>query len=296
MDEAAREQTTPQRKMSHVVPATLLGLLQSGLGQIYLGVAARALWVLALLGTVLLVAGVAGLLSRFSGYVSAMVFALVAHVGLAVDAAVVAWKRGRVRRSYNRWFVLPLVALLLVGAWSGFLKLHASVLGFSVSRIPSRSMAPTFLVGDSILFDTRCCSDDRHPRRGDIIVFKHPEEPAVSYVKRVVGLGGDELEISGGRLVVNGEAIVEPYLLDGNVIPIVKTVVPQGHLYVLGDNRERSSDSRVWGPLRADLVIGRVTTILYSPSRRKLGLGLEKAWTVAPPRSRGVSPTGPQPE
>lgn len=96
-------------------------------------------------------------------------------------------------------------------------------------------------------------------RRGDIIVFRFPLDPTKSYIKRVVGLPGDTVELQEGRLLINGRRVVEPYVLpeysDRSSYPPV--TVPAGHYYVLGDHRNTSNDSRTWGTVQGDFVIGK---------------------------------------
>src|SRR5262249_45824521 len=132
-------------------------------------------------------------------------------------------------------------------------------------------------IGDYILYDTHCCTAARLPQRGDVVVFRYPGDPSISYAKRVVGIGGDRLEICQGKLTVNGEPVAESYLAGRNPA-LNQTIVPQGELYVLGDNRERSSDSRVWGTVKAGSVRGRVTCVLYSPSRKQFALPVANPW------------------
>jgi signal peptidase I len=118
-------------------------------------------------------------------------------------------------------------------------------------RIPSESMVPTLEVGDRVLankFVYRFWS----PKRGDIVVFDSVDEGEdQTLIKRVVGLEGDEIQVQGGVLYVNGEPQKEPYLNED--LPFVgfygPTVVPKGNIFVMGDNRANSADSRVFGPL-----------------------------------------------
>jgi signal peptidase I len=107
------------------------------------------------------------------------------------------------------------------------------------------------------------------PERGDIVVFHFPLDPEKRYIKRVIGLPGDTIEARDGRIYVNGVALDEPYLAaspnyDG------RWQVEEGHVFVLGDNRNNSNDSKNWGSLDMDAIIGKAVLIYWPPEN--LGL------------------------
>lgn len=104
-------------------------------------------------------------------------------------------------------------------------------------------------------------------KRGDVVIFKYPCDPTKNYVKRVIGLPGDTVEIRHGLMYVNGERLHEPYkqfAAHGNYGP---ERVQQGKLFVLGDNRDQSNDSRYWGELPLNLVEAKAI-MLYWPLDR----------------------------
>ena len=106
----------------------------------------------------------------------------------------------------------------------------------------------------------------RDVQRGDVIVFKFPAEPETDYIKRVVGVPGDTLEIRKGIVYVNGERVDDPYVkeayrLQDSYPPFT---VPEASYWVMGDHRDRSSDSRVWGFVSRDLIKGRALLIWWS--------------------------------
>ena len=152
-------------------------------------------------------------------------------------------------------------------------------------KIPSGSMIPTLLIGDHILvnkfiYGTKIPLTDkkiliwRSPEKGDIIVFKYPENPKKDFIKRVIATGGDVIEEKDKTVYVNGKALIEPYAhhfdqsvrLAGhdprdNFGPIV---VPQGKLFVMGDNRDQSYDSRYWGFVDLKDIRGKALVIYWS--------------------------------
>jgi signal peptidase I len=130
--------------------------------------------------------------------------------------------------------------------------------------IPSPSMVPTLEVGDRVLVNKLSYKfHDVH--RGDVVVFERPpnttsgpDDEIKDLIKRVVGVGGDRLETRDGDLYVNGERIEEPYLEPGTTTNMQQPVtVPEGAVFVMGDNRENSEDSRVFGPIDEDTIVGR---------------------------------------
>ena len=148
---------------------------------------------------------------------------------------------------------------------------------FQQSKIPSGSMEDTLLIGDYIMVNRYVFSPAesawekallpvRDVRRGDVIVFKFPEEPETDYIKRVVGLPGDTLEIRRGIVYVNGQRVDDPYVKEAYRLPdsYPAFTVPAGKYWVMGDHRDRSSDSRVWGYVSRDLIKGRALLIWWS--------------------------------
>ena len=105
------------------------------------------------------------------------------------------------------------------------------------------------------------------PRRGDVIVFLYPRNPKKDFVKRVIGLPGDKVEIRQGVVYVNGLRLEEPYPVIPDTSSMPPKTVPEGHLFVLGDNRPNSSDSRFWGMLPMDHVIGKAWVVYWPPQR-----------------------------
>ena len=131
-------------------------------------------------------------------------------------------------------------------------------------------MERTLLVGDSFLADVTPFT----PRRGDVITFLFPEDRTRVFIKRVVGLPGETVEVRGRAVLVNGRPLDEPYArfidaLDEEDDPPGRRgwgphTVPAGHLFVLGDNRDNSRDSRFWGFLPTDQVKGRALIVYWS--------------------------------
>ncbi len=95
------------------------------------------------------------------------------------------------------------------------------------------------------------------PQRGDIIVFRYPHDPSRDFIKRVIGLPGDVVEVRNEHVYVNGRALVEPYILAAPRYTMAPVRVPPGQYFVLGDNRNDSSDSHVWGTVPWYDIVGQ---------------------------------------
>jgi signal peptidase I len=162
--------------------------------------------------------------------------------------------------------------------------------------IPSGSMIPQLNVGDRVVV-SKVAYHLHDPRRGDIIVFDAPPgapgsqgkskgsgagrvarevfeaigvlQPSTEeYIKRIIGLPGETVEGKNGHVYVNGQELVEPYLPSGDVTnDFPPVVVPKGDLWVMGDNRTNSSDSRVFGPIRRNTVVGRAILRVWPAGR-----------------------------
>ena len=178
---------------------------------------------------------------------------------------------------------------------------------FEPFRIPSSSMRPTLVVGDFILVnkfayglrlpvvDTKFLNVD-NPKRGDVMVFRYPEDPSIDYIKRVVGVPGDRIEYRNRRLTVNGELAkmskhgshlwmnsqcrtIESLRFgeqtadtDHEILIIPQRsssregewVVPEGHYFMLGDNRDNSRDGRYWGFVPEENIVGKAVAVWMS--------------------------------
>lgn len=157
-------------------------------------------------------------------------------------------------------------------------------------KIPSGSMIPTFNVGDRIFVNKLFYSarvpfvnwkmpgfDVRQPRRGDIIVFASPEDPKKDFVKRLVAVGGEDVEIKDGKILVNGRAPDEPFFKTayyynagdyGRESRAIK--VPADSYFVLGDNSANSRDSRYWGFVPRKNLVGKAVLLYWPLNRVKL--------------------------
>lgn len=142
-------------------------------------------------------------------------------------------------------------------------------------KIPSESMEETLLVGDFLfankfVYGPRIPLLSKHlpavrdPRPGDIIIFKFPGDRKTDYIKRCVAVEGQTVELRGTKLYVDGVLQKEEYAKYHHGSNYGPYTVPKGHIFMMGDNRDNSADSRVWGPLPKDLILGKAMFIYFS--------------------------------
>lgn len=154
-------------------------------------------------------------------------------------------------------FVLDVIETLVLSA-----LLYAAINTVSARiRVDGSSMLPT-LHNHEYVFVNKLAYKFNLPKHGDVIVFYFPRDPEQEYIKRVIGLPGDHVQIADGKVFVNDQQLVETYISDP---PSYQNnwIVPEGTLFVLGDNRNSSSDSHSWGPLALEYVIGKALLIYW---------------------------------
>jgi len=157
-------------------------------------------------------------------------------------------------------YIASLVAALCVIVFSVYFFWYR---GMSFFRVPSSSMEPTLLPDDRLI-----TFRENQYQRGDIVVFVDPKDSKAFLVKRIVGVPGDTLSIGGGALFINGKYASEPYTKEQMGASLDPFRVPEGQVYVLGDNRNMSEDSLAWGHgIRFGDIVGRVDYI-YGPWAR----------------------------
>lgn len=273
--------------------AALLSLLFPGLGQVYAGRPVRG----AILMLAFIVLGAAAwylvisLPASPAVVVVALLLVPVLWIGSILDAARVARTSGPERKWYQRWY--GIAALLLVAATARLVLVRNTTGSTGAFRVPSSAMEPTLLIGDYFYVDTR---KPLHLERGSIAVHRSVDEPGLLLLKRIVALGGDTVMMRAGRLNVNGAEVPEPNVQHGDVtstaeapqrermrqwqVPLVTTrdsvaldpdlndwgplVVPDKSAIMLGDNRQASYDSRYYGPVPSDSLVGTPATIYFS--------------------------------
>ena len=255
--------------------ALLMSLFMPGLGQIYNGQMKKGL-ILYGIGIVFTPIYVLSIISfKLPGLILTLLIFLAIELFAVSDAYVQARKIKAISLGkYQRWYFYLLLYLL-------FLLVYPDLKSFvKPYKFPSGSMTPTLLPGDHFISNQMAYgfripfSDTRifpsSPQRGDTIVFSYPRNPEVEYVKRVIALGGETVSIENDQVMIDGEPLEEPYAFfdprhaGSGKSGFAPVTVPEGQLFVLGDNRRNSHDSRDWGFVEEKTVLGNVMFIYYS--------------------------------
>ncbi len=263
--------------------AGLLSFLLPGLGHLYSGQAKRGLLVYGIslaIQVISLIAFINLPLPTFTIFLPFLVIISARMIFPTVDAIITTRRTTDTyqAKAYNRWYVYTLIFAAALIAEPGSL-LATTLMG--AFKVPTISMEDTVMNGDRIMvnkiayylhnpFTESVLIQTGTPRRGDIVVFKAPDEKNLFYDKRVIGLPGDKVEIQQGMVYVNDKLLSESYVKfyagaknswRSNFGPIV---VSPTHLFVLGDNRDNSVDSRIWGAIPQDSVISQVKKVYWS--------------------------------
>jgi signal peptidase I len=266
---------TPSPKPRRPWLAGLLSLLGGPLGQIYIGRLRRSLF-LWLAGVCYVLAFLVSLVSLPIGFYGFLLLCLgnvAFQVCVAADAFVLArWNRHAALKKYQRWWIYAL--------FFAFFYASNNALAFFVRAyiteafiMPTRAMSPTIQPRDRIAVD-KLWYNPAAIHRGDVVVFRSQGPGSPPFIQRVAGMPGDVIEIKNERVFINGKARDDPYAVFDKSLPTYdplsnyrRTRLPPGYCFLLGDNRRRSKDSRMIGPVPLSDVYGKACLIYWSRQR-----------------------------
>lgn len=284
MQEATGQDCARHRKRDSLF-AGIFSLIMPGLGQVYNGQMKRGVIIYVLLFVISLGMLAIGIQYTFSGLAAYLMLTIGFYIFAIIDAAYMASKRGdKPLKSYNKWQVYVLILLLNFSTniiTEDTIKNDLFVI--DSYKLQSSGMASTILEGDLLMADINHYKT-KTPKRGDIIVFKYPQEEDVIMIKRVIAIGGDTIESRDKIIYLNGEKIEEPYVIHGDDSNIIEKgespprdnfgpiEVPEDKLFVMGDNRDRSRDSRYWGFVDEEAVIGKALYLYWSKDSDRIGM------------------------
>jgi len=256
--------------------AGLLSFFTIGLGHFYTGEARRGLFLFFAQAILLAI-----FLPLLLIWPSLVFYGLLFIIGFAyfiyclLDAVKIARgnKFSYQLKKYNKWYVYLASGVLASLIIQPITEVSIKENIIQAYKIPSGAMIPTLLPGDHILVD-KFIYKNHEPQRGDIVIFPYPVNPSQDFVKRLVGLEGDKIEIKDKQLYINDKKYTESYIVNSspNVMPAEVAprdnfgpiVVPSGKYFVMGDNRDNSHDSRFWKFVEKNTVKGKVKSLYWS--------------------------------
>jgi len=305
MDESSVNTRTRRKPLT----AIILSMIMPGLGHIYCGRIAKGI-ILAFLSSIFIPVLFGALSVSVSAVrIAVIIISLLAIMVVELVAIIDSWYTARhtaksyVLKDYNRWYVYVLLILMSTGGAIP-IAFHVRASLIEAFYVPVASNYPTIVPGDRFLANKRAYKTN-DPKRGDLIVFPNPENRRINFIKRVVAVAGDTVEIKEGQLYINDEKLqrlalaqsvldnikieVEGEPLEGDVFEEIngdakykifmakpphakappdfaKITVPKYHCFVLGDNRKLTYDSRYFGSVPLATIIGRAD-YLYCPAK-----------------------------
>ncbi len=258
--------------------AAIFSILAPGLGQIYCGHLVRGIMFLGLLlvaalgKNVILLIAIQQPSSPYKTLSSVILLLLAVYVLALIDAILLAKQGGDYNlKKYNKWYVYVFVFIITffvirpIGLYPQLVQAYI---------IPTDSMAPTIEIGERVLVDNFTYNAGKMSR-GDIVVFRYPLNPRIRHTRRIIGLPGEIIAIHDKQVSINGEVLNEPYVVHRDKDNLVTrvyvnrdnlagTAIPDGCLFVMGDNRDYCMDSRAWGCVDKSMIEGILRVIWFS--------------------------------
>ncbi|MCD6594197.1 signal peptidase I [bacterium] len=263
--------------------ALLLSWGAPGLGQVYNGQLKKGiiLFLAFIVTSILFLA--TSLVYEFQGMIIGLLISIAFLLYIWGDALWNAHRRKEFKlKSYNKWYIYVVIIVsiylfnsILISCSHTFIKTYI---------MPSASMQPTLLPGDFLIADMSYYKK-HEPKAGDLVIFSNPKNDSVDIIKRIVGVEGQKIGILEKQLSVDDMQIEEPWAIhnDTRIIPrsfsprdnFGPVIVPAGSVFVMGDNRDRSEDSRFFGFVDKKRIKGKPLYIYFSKDMNRIGLELQ---------------------
>lgn len=268
-------------KKRNPLAAVAFSIISPGLGQIYNGQFKKGIIYAIITILILIFYYIMGV--YFIGFIISLFILICWCLFIIFDSLITSSRIKYIElNEYNKWYIYLFFIVAIT-----FTSFTAETLlkGITSYSIPARSMQQTFLKGDYLIsnnfaygwktpFSNKGWLLIDKPHRGDVAVFIFPPDPSKEYIKRVIGLPGDRVQIIDKQVFINGQLLETPQAVfrDTAIIPSSKTTrdnfgpvtVPPDSYFVLGDNRDQSYDSRFWGFVPLDLIRGKALYVYFS--------------------------------
>lgn len=229
--------------------------------------------VLLIIGAIAILSWTRLILEPWTVYLLALLVLVCGYLSPFHMAWVAFQKKRTADRPYNRWWAYVIYIIFVIGSLLVLTNVRASIFGYEPFVIPAASMAPTIVAGDTIMVDT-WAYEKVAPKNGDVVVLSLNDGSGIKYLKRVAAGPNDSIKIENAVLIVNGEQVTEDYLHQPRDSKpygrdIAEIQLGDNELFVLGDYRDNSKDSRMFGPITIDQIHGRAIYIWFSRSKEE---------------------------
>jgi len=235
------------------VIAAVLSLVAPGLGQLYNGQILKGIILFLAILVIPTILFLVGLSSQFLGLAAIFIIAFCLWVFIIAEAFVAAKRKKEVvLKAYNKWYLYLLIILLVNGTYfvprNSTANFASKVLGFRVYRIPAGSMEPTLLIGDYLIADSKYFKENK-PQRRHLAIMEDPKDPSKDFVKRVIALEGEKIEIKDKQVYIDDQPLEESYKVHSDSRVFIREgyyhngdairdnfgpiVVPPGHCFVM---------------------------------------------------------------
>jgi signal peptidase I len=261
--------------------AAILSIIAPGLGQIYNGQLIKGVIFYFMVFLLQILMLVAGLQNRFYGIIVLLFFGILSYLFIVGEGFFIARRLKEISlKSYNKWYFYLLFVIVAIGTGT----VASNLYDIKPYKISSGAMIPTLLVDERIIINIKYY-DKYSPNKSDIIVFQYPKDPSHVFIKRIVATEGDVIESRDKTIFVNGLVLNEPYIqhvenkirpkdsdLRDNFGPLA---IPKGKVFVMGDNRDQSYDSRFWGYVDKTQIIGKALYIYWSKKTNRISVDIK---------------------
>lgn len=283
-----------ESKKRNPVLAGVLSLVIPGLGQLYNGQLKKGIIFFGADFVLPILLFLLGIQRQFPGLVALVLFMTCMWLFIIGEAFFTALRKKEVvLKPYNKWYIYILIIILVSGTYAIPSRgIAYKIFRFSPFKIATSAMEPALHTGDGLMADLSFYKKNEI-QRGDLIVFKFPLDPSKDYVKRVIAMEGEKIEIKDKQVFINDVPISEEYLIHTDEKNKSKPeddsyyndfskgknfgpeIIPARHCFVLGDNRDNSYDSRYWGCLPLDNIKGKPLYVYWAKDKSRIGLKIE---------------------
>lgn len=262
------------QKRSPVV-AVVLSIFMPGLGQMYNGQLQKGVIYILIgyLPIIFLIFTHSHLLSNFSGMMVFLLIGILWWIFIISDALYIAIKRKEIiQKFYNKFGFYVLFSALSILSIIMQYGIEKQFIG-QLYHVTTRSMEPSLLSGDYVYID-KMYDETTRPQRNDVIAFKYPKNPSLYLVGRIIATEADSIEIMERKIFLNSLTYNDSYghymteRTDGLLDNMKLIKIQNGSVFVMGDNRDASLDSRVWGPINTNDIVGKMFYVVWRKNSR----------------------------